>query len=52
MKEIKILSQEVYMDKVAAERWSDVPDGTNSAGSPNILDEKSSSGFDDPPWPA
>jgi len=50
-KEIKILSQEVYMDKVAAERWSDVGD-VNSAGSPSIVDEKSSSGFDDPPWPA
>ena len=50
-KEIKLVTQEVYMDKVGAERWRHVPEGTNSDGSPSLLDEKSSSGFDDPPWP-
>lgn len=36
--EIKIMSQEVYMDKVSAPRWRDVPEGNRSGGSPSILD--------------
>ena len=49
-KEIKILSQEVYNEKVAAEKWRGGDGITNSSGSPSILDNKSNSGFDDPVW--